>query len=98
MNLTPNQMNLFRRGGLIYSQLYASNEEIFDAAKTFPFDNPALEALAVDPYLTKATQMVVGGRGINLGKVGQSYLRSRDRILQILQTSMGKSYGVREEH
>jgi len=98
MNLMPNQTNLFWRGGLIYSQFYASNKEIFDAAKTFPFDNPTLEALAVDPYLTKATQMVGGGRGINLGKVGQSYLRLRDRILQPLQTNMGKSYGVREEH
>ena len=98
MNLTPNQMNLFRRGGLIYSQFYTSNKKIFDAAKTFPFDNPALEVLAVDPYLTKATQMVGGGQGINLEKVGQSYLQSRVRILQTLQMNMGKSYGVREEH
>jgi hypothetical protein len=98
MNLTPNQTNLFRKGGLVYSQFYTSNKEIFDSAKTFPFDNPALEALAVDPYLTKATQMVGGGRGIDLGKVGQSYLQSRDRTLGALQTNMGKSYGVREEH
>ena len=98
MNLTPNQTNLFRRGGLIYSQFYASNKEIFDSAKTFPFNNPALEALAVDPYLTKATQMVGGGRGIDLGKVGQSYLRSRDRTLGALRKNTGKSYGVREEH
>ena len=98
MNLTPNQTNLFRKGGLIYSQFYASNKEIFDSAKTFPFDNPTLEALAVDPYLTKATQMVGGGRGIDLGKVGQSYLQSRDRTLGALQKNAGKSYGVREEH
>jgi hypothetical protein len=57
-----------------------------------------LEALAVDPYLTKATQMVGGGRGIDLGKVEQSYLRSRDRTLAAIRNNAGKSYGVREEH
>jgi hypothetical protein len=98
MTLTPNKTNLFRKGGLIYSQFYASTKELFDSAKTYPFDNPALEALAVDPYLTKATQMVGGGRGIDLGKVEQSYLRSRDRTLAAIRTNAGKSYGVREEH
>jgi hypothetical protein len=98
LTVTPNKTNLFHRGGLIYSQFYASTKEIFDSAKTFPFDNPALEALAVDPYLTKATQMVGGGQGIDLGKVGQSYLRSRDRTLEALRKNAGKSYGVREEH
>jgi hypothetical protein len=98
MTLTPNKTNLFRKGGLIYSQFYASTKELFDSAKTYPFDNPALEALAVDPYLTKATQMVGGGRGIDLGKVEQSYLRSRDRTLAAIRKNAGKSYGVREEH
>lgn len=98
MTLTPNKSNVFFRGGLFYSQFYSSTKEIFDAAKIYPFDNPSLEALAIDPHLTKAIQSVGGGQRIDLGKVGQAYLTSRDRTLRALRTNIGKSYGVREEH
>ena len=99
MTMIPNKSNIFHRGGLVYSQYYSSIKEMFDAAKTYPFDNPALEALAVDPYLTKAIQATGrGGRRIDLGKLQQGYLSSRDRALAALRTNAGKSYGVREEH
>ena len=98
LTMTPNKSNLFFQGGLVYSQFYSSTKEIFDAAKTYPFDNPALEALAVDPHVTKATQVVGGGGRIDLGKVQQAYLNSRDRTLSAIRTNVKKSYGVREEH
>jgi len=98
MTMVANKSNIFSIGGLAYSQYYMSTKEMFDAAKTYPFANASLEALAVDPHLTKAIQATGGGRRIDLGKVQQGYLSSRDRTLAALRTNAGKSYGIREEH
>jgi len=81
MTMVANKSNIFSIGGLAYSQYYMSTKEMFDAAKTYLFANHSLEALAVDLYLTKAIQTTSGGRWINLGKVQQGYLSSRDRTL-----------------
>ena len=61
MTMVANKSNIFSIGGLAYSQYYMSTKEMFDAAKTYPFANRSLEALAVDLYLTKAIQATGGG-------------------------------------
>ncbi|KAH8662656.1 hypothetical protein BGZ61DRAFT_299939, partial [Ilyonectria robusta] len=48
--LTPPSSRL-RRGGILYGQMYSLTKEIIDAARTFPFQNPDLRHLALDPQL-----------------------------------------------
>ncbi|EEU34809.1 uncharacterized protein NECHADRAFT_18507, partial [Fusarium vanettenii 77-13-4] len=47
--LTPPSSRL-RRGGILYGQMYSLTKEIIDAARTFPFQNPVLRHLALDPH------------------------------------------------
>ncbi|KAL6353694.1 hypothetical protein LRP88_13007 [Fusarium phalaenopsidis] len=47
--LTPPSSRL-RRGGILYGQMYSLTKEIIDAARTFPFQNPDLRHLALDPH------------------------------------------------
>ncbi|KNB04574.1 hypothetical protein FOXG_06634 [Fusarium oxysporum f. sp. lycopersici 4287] len=46
--LTPVRSRL-RRGGILYDQMYSLTKEIVDAARTYPFQNPDLRHLALDP-------------------------------------------------
>ena len=51
MTLEPGKRHPLRYVGLVYSQYYMSNKELFDSAKTYPWEDKALEGLAVDPTL-----------------------------------------------
>lgn len=95
--LTPLKSSL-RRGGLLYSQFYSLTKEILDAAKTFPFQNTALEDLAIDPRIIKATQNIVKGNTRSLRVAQQVYQTSKHRCNIALQDSRYKSFGIREEH
>ena len=53
MTIEPGRRHPLRYAGLIYSQFYSSSKEIFDAGKVYPFDDTALEGLAVDQSLRK---------------------------------------------
>ncbi|KAF5537514.1 hypothetical protein FPHYL_12737 [Fusarium phyllophilum] len=57
--LTPVRSRL-RRGGILYSQMYSLTKEILDAARTYPFQNPDLRLLALDPQLRNGMQSIVG--------------------------------------
>lgn len=48
--LTPAKSRL-RRGGILYGQMYSLTKEIVDAARIYPFQNPDLRHLALDPQL-----------------------------------------------
>jgi len=52
-SLTKRRSQL-RRGGLVYSQFYGSVKETIDAAKTYPFQNEAIEEIALDPVIRQA--------------------------------------------
>ncbi|KAK7592042.1 hypothetical protein V3481_006677 [Fusarium oxysporum f. sp. vasinfectum] len=52
--LTPPTSRL-RRGGILYGQMYSLTKEIVDAARTFPFQNPDLRHLALDPTVPITT-------------------------------------------
>lgn len=95
--LTPLKSSL-RQGGLLYSQFYSLTKEILDAAKTYPFQNTALEDLAVDPQIIKATQKIVQGNARGLRVTRQAYQTSKHRCNIALRDSRDKNFGVREEH
>ncbi|KAF8534216.1 hypothetical protein BDD12DRAFT_809543 [Trichophaea hybrida] len=98
MTIVPTGRNAMRLAGLAYSQYYTSTKEIFDAGKIYPFMNDGIEAIAIDPRLTKAFQLAGGATVVNPEQVHRAYLASRDRTLQGLADSTWKSFGVREEH
>jgi hypothetical protein len=87
-----------RRQGLIYSQYYNKQKEIYDAAKTMPFQDPSIESLALDPHLRRSWQHVGGAETHRPATLVQSYLGSKARCHEGLTRSMQRSFGVREEH
>jgi hypothetical protein len=87
-----------RAQGLLYSQFYNSQKEIFDAAKTYPFHDPALETLALDPKLVKAWQHTGRSQNHQLETLLTNYYSSRERSHMGLTFSEQKSFGTREEH
>jgi hypothetical protein len=87
-----------RAGGLIYSQCYASVKEVIDAAKSYPFQNDGLEELALDPQIRRGARQLSGGRRRQIKTVEQAYCASKRRAHAGLCDSIGKSFGLREEH
>jgi hypothetical protein len=57
--LTPAKSRLCR-GGILYSQIYSLTKEIVDTTHTYPFQNPDLRHLALDPQLHSGMQSISG--------------------------------------
>ncbi|KAF8470656.1 hypothetical protein BDZ91DRAFT_546168 [Kalaharituber pfeilii] len=92
--------HLLRFTGLIYSQFYSSTKEIFDAAKTYPFDDQSLEGLAIDPSLYKEWQREAKHFGCKWSpkKGRQTYGSGKLRVAEGLASALSKSFSIREEH
>jgi hypothetical protein len=84
--------------GLLYSQFYTSEKEIFDAAKTFPFRDGALESLALDAKIRASWQKAGGSENHRPETLNKSYLGSKARCAAGITSSVQKSFGTREEH
>jgi hypothetical protein len=98
MTLLSGRRSPSRQQGLIYSQFYTSQKEIFDAAKKFPFQDGALESLALDPKIRAGWQHAGGSQNHRPETLEKSYLGSKARCASGITGSMQKSFGTREEH
>lgn len=100
MTLTPGKRHPLRLAGLVYSQYYSSAKEIFDAAKTYPWEDKALEGLTIDSTLHQQWKAASKFRrnGWNPKKVKAVYMASKLRVFQALKNAPFRSYGTREEH
>ncbi|KAB8239978.1 hypothetical protein BDV35DRAFT_386193 [Aspergillus flavus] len=87
-----------RQAGLLYNQFYSSVKEVFAAGNVYPFTNPALETLALDPQLRKTWQHVGGGLSHDPVALTRAYLHMKRRCHAALQGSSQKIFGLREEH
>lgn len=96
-SVTPKQ-SVLRRGGLIYSQFYGSVKEMTDAAKCKPFDNDALEEMALDPQLRRGFRSLAGGHRREAKIVELAYRASKRRARAAILDSKHRSFGIREEH
>jgi hypothetical protein len=96
-SVTPKKSK-HRDGGLIYSQFYASVKEVIDAAKCKPFENDGLEELSLDPEIRKGARNVIRGQWRDIKVLEKAYCASKQRSMYALQDSVGKSFGIREEH
>ncbi|KAH7117174.1 hypothetical protein B0J13DRAFT_613250 [Dactylonectria estremocensis] len=95
--LTPPSSRL-RRGGILYGQMYSLTKEIVDAARTFPFQNPDLRQLALDPQLRNGVQSICGKPASGKTATDRAYLASKRRCHYGLTDSKQRSFGVREEY
>lgn len=96
-SITPRRSK-HREGGLIYSQFYSSVKELYDATKTFPFANDAMEELALDPQIRTAARNAAGSRRRDAKIIENGYLAAKKRTRHALRDANGKSFGIREEH
>ncbi|KAE8383988.1 hypothetical protein BDV23DRAFT_192381 [Aspergillus alliaceus] len=80
------------------SRFYSSVKEVFTAGNVYPFTNPTLELLALDPQLHKTWQHVGGRLSHNPVALIQAYLHMKQRCHAALQGSYLKIFGLREEH
>jgi hypothetical protein len=98
MAFEPGTRSWLRAAGLIYGQLYNSMKEILAAADQYPFENAAIETLALDPQLRKTWQHVGAGLSHDPIALFKAYLYSKARCHHGLHASNQKSFGVREEY
>ncbi|KAM5359955.1 hypothetical protein ACJA88_014995 [Fusarium oxysporum] len=94
--LTPVKSRL-RRGGILYGQMYSLTKEMVDAARTYPFQNPDLRHLALDPQLRNGIQSI-SGKPVLCNITDRAYLASKRRCHYGLTDSKQRSFGVREEY
>ncbi|KAL2807989.1 hypothetical protein BJX63DRAFT_436566 [Aspergillus granulosus] len=87
-----------RQAGLLYTQLYSSVKEVFAAGDVYPFSNPALDTLALDPQLRKTWQSVGGGLSYNPIALMRAYLKMKQRCHAALQGSYLKVFRLCEEY
>ncbi|KAG0122978.1 hypothetical protein HOY82DRAFT_619738 [Tuber indicum] len=98
LTVTPGPVHPARKDGLAYAQFYSTLKEVFDAAKVYPFQNPGLEGLAIDPYLQKTWRDIGGTSHWTKECATQAYLSSKRRIAASLDASSNKSFGLRQEY
>ena len=87
-----------RQQGWVYSQVYNSFKEMYDAAKTKPFSHPRLNRLAWDSKVAEMLRQVGKGQSTKAKKIFESYKASKERLYHALCASRKLSFGVREEH
>ncbi|KAH6955949.1 hypothetical protein BKA56DRAFT_663112 [Ilyonectria sp. MPI-CAGE-AT-0026] len=78
--------------------VYDLTKEIIDAARTFPFQNPDLRHLALDPQLRYGVQNIYRKPTSDKNITDRAYLASKRRCHYGLTDSKQRSFGVREEY
>jgi hypothetical protein len=97
MTSVPPKHSRLYGGGVRYLQLYGSVKEVWDAAKSKPFDNDGLEEMALDPQIRQAAHHLAGGHRRDVRVLERAYCASKRRSHQGLRDSRHKSFGIRAE-
>jgi hypothetical protein len=96
LDMSPSSRH--RREGWVYSQVYNSFKELFDAAQTKPFSNPYLRQLAWDSKVKQMIQQQGRARLVADSALRKSYLASKTRVNRSIIEGQWLAYGVREEN
>jgi hypothetical protein len=100
-NLTsvpPKGSRIFK-GGLRYVQCYAVEKEISDAGTIYPFSNPSLTELCLDPVIWSTAAASAQWKGKkSRSTIVNSYCQSKRRVKCTYKDSRTKSFGVRTEY
>jgi hypothetical protein len=96
LDMSPSSRH--RQEGWVYSQVYNSVKELFDAAQTKPFSNPYLRQLAWDSKVKQMLQQQ-GRAGLATDStLRQSYLASKSRLNRSIIEGQWQAFGTREEN
>lgn len=77
---------------------YSLTKEIMDAARTFPFQDPDLRHMALDPQLNYGGCHASGQPKSGKTVIDRAYVASKRRCHYDLVDSRRRSFGVREEY
>ncbi|KAF4993207.1 hypothetical protein FDECE_13485 [Fusarium decemcellulare] len=103
MTITPSHQSREAQEGLLYSQFYNLIKIPFDAAKQYPFRNPQLEKMALDPSYLADCENSTRGSHANQASLKLAYRLSKLRVRTALAPSgegnipVSFTYGVRAE-
>ncbi|KAH7220405.1 uncharacterized protein BKA55DRAFT_697460 [Fusarium redolens] len=103
MTITPTHNSREAREGLLYSQFYNLVKIPFDAAKQYPFQNPQLEKMALDPSYLADCEKSTRGSHANQASLKLAYRLSKLRVRAALipngedEIPVPFAYGVRAE-
>ncbi|KAH7191241.1 hypothetical protein DER44DRAFT_815737 [Fusarium oxysporum] len=103
MTITPTYNSREAREGLLYSQFYNLVKIPFDAAKQYPFQNPQLEKMALDPSYLADCEKSTRGSHANQASLKLAYRLSKLRVRAALipngedEIPVPFAYGVRAE-
>jgi hypothetical protein len=79
MNILMPLRSWLRRGGFLYGQMYSLTKEIVDTARIYPFQNPDLWLLTLDPQLRNGMQSIGGKPASGKHITDRAYLASKRR-------------------
>jgi hypothetical protein len=97
-HVPPKRSRLFQ-GGLRYLHCYAVEKEMSDAGTVYPFSNPSLAELCLDPTIWLAAASAARWAGKrSRGRLVDSYCQSKRRVRCAYQDSRAKTFGVRIEY
>ncbi|KAF5627601.1 hypothetical protein F25303_10754 [Fusarium sp. NRRL 25303] len=103
MTITPTHNSRKAREGLLYSQFYNLVKIPFNAAKQYPFQNPQLEKMALDPAYLADCEKSTRGSHANQASLKLAYRLSKLRVRAALipngedEIPVPFAYGVRAE-
>jgi len=100
-NLTsvPAKTSHLWHGGLRYSQHYAVEKEVSDAGTIYPFSNPGLEELCLDPQVWENAASAAKWKGKrSRSTIADAYSTSKDRVKCSYDDNRHTSFGVRVEY
>jgi hypothetical protein len=97
-HVPPKKSRVFQ-GGLRYIQCYAVKKEISDAGTIYPFSNPGLAELCLDPVIWATAAAAARWTGKrSRERLVESYCESKRRVQHVYKRSYAKSFGVRTEY
>jgi hypothetical protein len=97
-HVPPKRSRVFQ-GGLRYIQCYAVEKEISDAGTIYPFANPNLAELCLDPGIWASAASAARWKGKkSRERLVESYCQSKRRVRYTYHDSCAKSFGVRAEY
>lgn len=97
-NIAPAPSRSENIGEHAYTQFYNLIKTPGDAAGVYPFQNQALENLALDPEYVKSLKREGSATSFSTAICMDSYLHSKERAHISFTKNRRRSYGCREEH
>ena len=100
MTIAGQKGSMIRRGGLMYSQFYMNNKRLYEAAKSFPWNDgdDTMAVMVLDPTYREALRATMGSKAVDDEMCRRSYNHSGRRYIMASRLTHDQSCSAREEH